>query len=176
MVFKEDGGFNYLETGEGKPIILLHGLMGSIENFGDMVKHISSSHKIYGLDLKLYTTPLSKTSVKTLADYLHSFMSHLKIEKATLLGNSMGGHIALIFSKLYPNMVNGMILTGSSGLYENSMGNTYPRRGDYDYIKRKTEEVFYDPKTATKELVDSVFEMANNRGSVIRVLALTNLR
>ena len=68
-------------------------------------------------------------------------------------------------------MVNGMILTGSSGLYENSMGNTYPRRGDYDYIKRKTEEVFYDPKTATKELVDSVFEMANNRGSVIRVLA-----
>jgi len=171
MIFKEDGGFNYLETGEGKPVILLHGLMGSIENFGDMVKHISSSHKIYGLDLKLYTTPLSKTSVKTLADYLHSFMSHLKIEKATLLGNSMGGHIALIFSKLYPNMVNGMILTGSSGLYENSMGNTYPRRGDYDYIKRKTEEVFYDPKTATKELVDSVFEMANNRGSVIRVLA-----
>ena len=58
MIFKEDGGFNYLETGEGKPIILLHGLMGSIENFGDMVKHISSSHKIYGLDLKLYTTPL----------------------------------------------------------------------------------------------------------------------
>ena len=105
-------------------------------------------------------------------------MNHLKIEKATLLGNSMGGHIALIFQNFIQTWLMVRILTGSLGLYENSMGNTYPRRGDYDYIKRKTEEVFYDPKTATKELVDSVFEMANNRGSVIiRVLKhMPNLR
>ena len=83
----------------------------------------------------------------------------------------MGGHVGLIFSKLYPEMVDGLILTGSSGLYENSLGNTFPRRGDYQYIKEKTEEVFFDPKTATKELVDSVFEMANTTESVIRLVA-----
>ena len=69
-------------------------------------------------------------------------------------------------------MVDGLVLTGSSGLYENSMGDTFPRRGDYEYIRKKTEEVFYDPKMATKDLVDKVFEIANNRNSVIRLLTM----
>ena len=62
----------------------------------------------------------------------------------------MGGHIGLIFTKEYPEMVNSLILTGSSGLFENAMGDSFPRRGDKDYIRKKTEEVFYDPKVATK--------------------------
>ena len=42
------------------------------------------------------------------------------------------------------------ILTGSSGLFENSLGNTFPRRGDKDYIRKKTQEVFYDPNVAAQ--------------------------
>ena len=68
----------------------------------------------------------------------------------------MGGHIA-DFSKEHPKMVDGMVLTGSSGLFENSLGNTFPRRGDKEYIRKKTQEVFYDPKVATDELVDRVY-------------------
>ena len=170
-MIKEEGQFKWLEEGEGTPIILLHGLMGGVENFGDMVFHISKKHKVYGLDLKLFEgSLLKKVSVKNLSDYLYDFMKYLDIKSATLLGNSMGGHIALIFSKEHTNMVDGMILTGSSGLYEDSMGDSFPRRGDYDYIKTKTEEVFYDPKVATKELVDKVFEIANDRISVLKLL------
>ena len=44
------------------------------------------------------------------------------------------------------------------------MGDSYPKRGDYEYIKKKTELTFYDPKTATKELVDEVFEITRNPG------------
>ena len=169
-MIKEEGKFKWLEEGNGAPIILLHGLMGGVENFGDMVNHISKAHKVYGLDLKLFEGSLLKVSVKNLSDYLYDFMQHLKIKKATLIGNSMGGHIALIFAKTNPEMVNGLILTGSSGLYEDSMGDSFPRRGDYEYIKRKTEEVFYNPKVATKELVDKVFEIANNRISTLKLL------
>jgi len=169
-MIKEEGKFKWLEEGEGSPIILLHGLMGGVENFGDMVSHISKKHKVYGLDLRLFEGSLLKVSVKNLSDYLYNFMQHLDIQSATLLGNSMGGHIALIFSKAHPEMVDGMILTGSSGLYEDSMGDSFPRRGDYDYIKRKTEEVFYDPEVATKELVDRVFKLANNRISTLKLL------
>lgn len=169
-MLKEDGRYKWIEEGEGNPIILLHGLMGGVENFGDMVTHISKEYKVYGLDLKLFEGSILKVSVKNLSDYLHGFMTHLNIKKAVLLGNSMGGHIALIFTKNYPHMVDGLILTGSSGLYEDSMGDSYPRRGDYDYIKRKTEEVFYDPLVATKELVDKVFEIANNRISILKLL------
>ena len=147
------GGFTYLEKGKGQPIILLHGLMGGVENFGEMVDFISNDYKVYGLDLKLFETPYLKCSVKNKAEYLLKFMNHLGIEKASLLGNSMGGHIGLIFTKLYPEKVDSLILTGSSGLYESAFGNSFPRRGDYDYIKVKTEEVFYNPKVATKDLL-----------------------
>ena len=168
---KEEGKFKWLEEGDGgQPIILLHGLMGGVENFGEMVDFISEEYKVYGLDLKLFEGSLLKVSVKSLSDYLYEFMNHLGLSTAILLGNSMGGHIALIFSKEHPEMVDGMVLTGSSGLYESAMGDSFPRRGDKDYIRTKTEEVFYDPKVATDELVDRVFEIANNRVSILRLL------
>lgn len=170
-MIKEEGKFKWLEEGtKGQPIILLHGLMGGVENFGEMVDFISEKYKVYGLDLKLFEGNLLKVSVKALSDYLHEFMNHLGIKSAVLMGNSMGGHIGLIFTKEHPEMVDSLILTGSSGLFEESMGNSFPRRGDKDYIREKTEEVFYDPKVATDELVDRVFEIANNRISVLKLL------
>ena len=168
---KEEGKFKWLEEGDGgKPIILLHGLMGGVENFGEMVDFISEEYKVYGLDLKLFEGSILKVSVKSLSDYLYDFMNHVGLSSAILLGNSMGGHIALIFSKEYPEMVDGMVLTGSSGLYESAMGDSFPRRGDKEYIRKKTEEVFYNPEVATDELVDRVFEIANNRVSILRLL------
>ena len=168
---QEDGKFKWLEEGEnGQPIILLHGLMGGVENFGEMVDFISKDYKVYGLDLKLFEGKLLKVSVKALSNYLCEFMNHIGLKSAVLIGNSMGGHIGLIFTKDHPEMVDGLILTGSSGLFESSMGNSFPRRGDKDYIREKTEEVFYDPKVATDELVDRVFEIANNRISVLKLL------
>ena len=169
---KKEGKFKWLEEGKsGRSVILLHGLMGGVENFGEMVNFISAEYKVYGLDLKLFEgRTLLKVSVKALSDYLHAFMNHLGLESAVLIGNSMGGHIGLIFTKDYPEKVDGLILTGSSGLFEESMGSSFPRRGDKNYIRTKTEEVFYDPKVATDELVDKVFEIANNRISVLKLI------
>tara|TARA_B110000914_G_scaffold217869_1_gene224486 strand:+ start:826 stop:1581 length:756 start_codon:yes stop_codon:yes gene_type:complete len=170
-MIKEEGKFKWIEEGEGgQPIILLHGLMGGAENFGEMVDFISKKYHVYGLDLKLFEGNILKVSVKNLSDYLCEFMNQLGLKSAVLIGNSMGGHIALIFAKDYPEMVDGLILTGSSGLFESSMGNSFPRRGDKDYIRVKTEEVFYDPKVATDELVNRVFDIANNRISVLKLL------
>ena len=171
-MIKEEGKFKWLEEGKGEqPIILLHGLMGGVENFGEMVDFISAEYKVYGLDLKLFEgRTILKVSVKALSDYLYEFMSLLSIESAVLIGNSMGGHIGLIFAKDHPEKVDALILTGSSGLFEESMGNSFPRRKNKDYIREKTEEVFYDPKVATDELVDRVFEIANNRISILKLI------
>ena len=168
----QKGKFRWLEEGDGEqPIILLHGLMGGVENFGEMVDYISAKYKVYGLDLKLFEgRNLLKVSVKSLSDYLNDFMNMLDLKSATLIGNSMGGHIALIFAKNHPTKVDNLILTGSSGLFEESMGNSWPRRGDKNYIRKKTEEVFYDPKVATDELVDKVFAIANNRMNLLKLL------
>ena len=169
----KEGKFSYVEAGEGQAIIVLHGLMGTLSNFDEVLHHFSTNgYKVIIPELPIYSLPLLKTNIKNLSKFLKEFLAFKNIDNVILLGNSLGGHIALYFTKLNLKNVAGLVLTGSSGLYEKSMGNTYPKRGDYEYIKVKTEEVFYNPKVATKEMVDEVFASVNNRHKVIRTLAI----
>jgi pimeloyl-ACP methyl ester carboxylesterase len=170
---KTEGKFTYAEAGEGPEIIILHGLMGALSNFEPTFNHLSKSgYKVLIPELPLYTLPLIKTNVKNLAAYLQDFLEHKNINQAILLGNSLGGHIALYFTKHYPEKVKSLILTGSSGLYENAMGGSFPKRGSYEYIEQKVKDVFYDPVVATKELVDNVYATVNDRVKVLKTLSI----
>ena len=165
--------YNYIEKGEGQVIILLHGLMGGLSNFKDVINFFSTkNYKVIIPELPIYSLPLKKTTVTAFSDFLEVFIEYKKLNNVIILGNSLGGHIGLIFSNKNPNLVKSLVLTGSSGLYENSMGESYPKRENYDYIKRKTQEVFYNPDVATKEIVDEVFETVNNREKLVRTLAI----
>ena len=170
---KTEGKFTYAEAGEGRAIIVLHGLMGALSNFDKTFEYFSArGYKVLIPELPLYTMPLIKTNVKSLAKFLHDFIAFKKLKDVILLGNSLGGHIALYYTKHFPEDVGGLVLTGSSGLYEKAMGDSYPKRGNYEYIEQKTKDVFYDPKIATKELIDQVYNIVNNRNSVIKTLAI----
>jgi pimeloyl-ACP methyl ester carboxylesterase len=170
---KTEGKFTYAEAGEGPAIIVLHGLMGALSNFGETFDYFSKQgYKVLIPELPLYTLPLVKTNVKNLAVFLKEFLAHKNIESAILLGNSLGGHIGLYFTKHYQEKVKALVLTGSSGLYEKAMGDSFPKRGNYEYIEQKTRDVFYDPAIATKELVDDVFAIVNDRNSVLKTLAI----
>ena len=165
--------FRYVESGVGQPIIILHGLMGGLSNFSGVINYFpSKKYHVIIPELPVYSMPILNTSVKSLSDYLHKFISFRKLQDIILLGNSLGGHVGLLFIKNYPKLVKGLVLTGSSGLYENNMGDGYPKRGDYEYIKKKSEAVFFDPKIASKEIVDRVFESVNDRNKLVRTLAL----
>jgi len=171
--FITEGKFSYAEEGEGQPIIVLHGLMGGLSNFEGVLNYFSKrGYKVIIPQLPIYTLPLLKTNVKNLSKYLKDFMAFKKINKAILIGNSLGGHIGLYFTKFNSKNVAGLVLAGSSGLYEKSLGDTYPKRGDYEYIKKKAEEVFYDPNVASKEMIDEVYASVNDRHKVIRTLAI----
>lgn len=170
---KSTGEFQYLDQGEGTPIIILHGLMGGLSNFSAVVSHFSQlNYRVIIPVLPLYDLPLLKTTVKAFAEYINDFITHLELYDVILLGNSLGGHIGLLHVKLFSSNVKALVITGSSGLYENSMGDSYPKRGDYEYIKKKAEEVFYDPEVATKEIIDEVFELVNDRGKLVKTLAI----
>ncbi|MCK0132625.1 alpha/beta hydrolase [Flavobacteriaceae bacterium F08102] len=171
--YKKEGKFNYLEAGTGRPIIILHGLMGNLSNFDGVFDHFSTKgYQILMPELPIYNLPLLKTNVKNLAKFILEFTTFKNLHDYILLGNSLGGHIALYYTKHYSKNVAGLVLTGSSGLYESSMGESYPKRGDYEYIKKKAQDVFYDPKVATKEIVDEVYESVNDRNKLIRTLAI----
>lgn len=169
----KEGKFNYYEAGEGTPIIVLHGLMGGLSNFDGVAQYFpKQGYKVIIPELPLYTQNILKTNVKAFAKFVNDFIVHKGLSRVILLGNSLGGHIALYHTKMYPENMLGLILSGSSGLYESAMGDSYPRRGDYNYIQKKAEEVFYDPKVATKEIVDEVYEIANDRIKLIKTLTI----
>jgi pimeloyl-ACP methyl ester carboxylesterase len=164
--------FRFIEEGEGQPLVLLHGLFGALSNFVDLVEYFKKHYKVVVPMLPLFDLDILHTSVGGLAKFVNRFLENRNYRNVHLLGNSLGGHVALIHVLKNPERIRSIILTGSSGLFESAMGDTYPKRGDYDYIKKKTELTFYDPKIATKELVDEVYEIINNRIKAIKIIAL----
>ena len=170
---KKEGKFNYIEVGEGQPIIVLHGLMGGLSNFAAVTDFFSANgYKVIIPELPIYSKSLLKTNVKSFAKYLYDFIEFKELNDVVLLGNSLGGHIGLYHTKMHPDKVKALVITGSSGLYESAMGGGYTKRSDYEVIKKKAQEVFYDPAVATKEIVDEVYETVNDRNKLIKTLAI----
>lgn len=169
---KEQGKFKYIEEGEGDTLVLLHGLFGALSNFKDLIDYFKQDYKVVVPMLPLFELDILHTTVGGLARHVQRFLEMRNYDHVHLLGNSLGGHVALVHVLKHPEKIRSLILTGSSGLFENGMGDSYPRRGDYEYIKKKTEVTFYDPAMATKELIDEVFEITRNRLKVVKIIAL----
>ena len=170
---KKEGKFTYSEIGEGRPIIILHGLMGGLSNFDGVIKAFSQNgYKLVLPQLPIYSQSLLNTNVKSFSKFLKDFIAFKNYKDVILLGNSLGGHIGLYYTKHFAERVSGLVITGSSGLYESAMGSGYTKRSDYNVIKAKAEEVFYDPAVATKEIVDDVFATVNDRDKLVKILAI----
>ncbi len=169
---KQDGKFSFIEEGNGETLMLLHGLFGALSNFQDLIEHFKQQYKVVVPLLPLLDMDLLHTSVGGLEKFVNKFIEHRGYTGIHLLGNSLGGHVGLVHILKHPEKIKSLILTGSSGLFENGMGDTYPKRGDREYIRNKTAYTFYDPAMATDELVDEVLEITSNRMKVIKIIAL----
>ncbi len=168
----EEDGFKYIEAGKGETLVLLHGLMGELSNWEPALDYFKANYHVIVPILPIYELPILTLGVKSLSKYLLRFLKFKKLNQVVLIGNSLGGHVGLVFTTAHQEYVKALVLTGSSGLYENAFGGSFPRRESYDYVREKVEFTFYDPATATKELVDEVFKSINDRSRVIRILAL----
>ena len=169
---KEESGHRYIEQGQGPVLLVLHGLFGALSNFSALLDHFSKDYRVVIPMMPIYDLPLLKTNVQQLADYIHSFIVFRKYERVMLLGNSLGGHVALVYTVEHQENVQALVLTGSSGLYENAFGGSFPRREDKEYIREKVALTFYDPAHATDELVAEVCEIIGDRNKLIRILAI----
>jgi 2-hydroxy-6-oxonona-2,4-dienedioate hydrolase len=164
--------YKFIEEGQGEPLLLLHGLFGALSNFADLVEYFKTKYKVIVPLLPLLELDIFHTTVSGLEKHVHGFIEARGYNHIHVLGNSLGGHIGLVHVLKHPEKIKSLTLTGSSGLFENGMGDSYPKRGDYEYIRKKTELTFFNPAMATKELVDEVFEITNNRLKVIKIIAL----
>ena len=169
---KQSGKFKYIEEGEGEPLVLLHGLFGALSNFKYLIEHFKTTNKVVVPMLPLFELDLLHTTVGGLKKFVNRFIEARDYNNIHLLGNSLGGHVALVYILKHPDRIKSLTLTGSSGLFENGMGDSYPKRGDKEYIRKKAQLTFYDPAMATDELVNECFDITNNRLKVIKVIAL----
>ena len=172
LLVKEEGDFKYVDEGQGPVLMLLHGLFGALSNWEGVVSHYSRHFRVIIPMLPIYEMPIKEAGLQGLREFVEQFVAMKKLEKMMIMGNSLGGHVGILYTLAHPDKVSKLVLTGSSGLFENTMGGSYPRRGSYDYIRERVAYTFYDPKVASKELVDEVFETTRSIPKCMRIVAI----
>lgn len=172
LVVKEEGEFKFVDEGNGPVVLLLHGLFGALSNWEGVTNRFSKNFRVLIPMLPIYEMPIREAGIDGLRKFVEEFVALKNLNDMIIMGNSLGGHVALAYTLKNPDKVRKLILTGSSGLFEDSMGGSYPKRGNYEYIKERVAYTFYDPKVATKELVDEVFETTNSIPKCMRIVAI----
>ena len=172
LVIQEEKGFQYVEQGQGPTLLLLHGLFGALSNFQQVFEGFAHRYRVIIPLLPIYEKTQAEASVDGLTAYVEEFVRVKDLSDLSLLGNSLGGHIGLVFTLRNPELVHTLTLTGSSGLFESGMGSGFPRRSSYEYIKERVAYTFHSPQTATKELVDEVFDIVSDNYKTLRILRI----
>jgi len=171
---KEVDGMRYAEAGSGSdatPVILLHGMMGTIENWEYLIPAVSKAgYRIICPILPMYTIPLKNANLQGVIDFVHRFTEAMGMQKAVVTGNSFGGHIAAMYAMQYPERVAALVLTGASGIYEVEMQSSVMRRNDKNYLRPRVEKTFFDPKHVTDELLDDVIDIITSREKALRLI------
>ncbi|NLU92144.1 alpha/beta fold hydrolase [Chitinophaga sp. Ak27] len=152
-------------------MLLLHGLFGGLSNWEGVVNHFSAQYDIHIPALPIYDEHPGD-NLEYLVQFLDQYITSAGLENVILVGNSLGGHVAILYTHRRPEKVASLVLTGSSGLYENTSMGSYPKRGSYDYIRERVAYTFYDPATATDTLVAEVFSTTTNARKCFRIVKM----
>lgn len=169
---KAEGKYKYIEEGDGPNLILLHGLFGALSNWDIVINEFKHKFKIYIPMLPIYDLPFRKVGLDALVDHLEGFVNMKKLDDLIIMGNSLGGHVALIYTLKCQERVKKLVLTGSSGLFENAMGGSFPKRGSYEYVKERAEYTFYDPNSITEAYIQEIFETTKSIAKCLNIVAI----
>lgn len=169
---KEVGKYKYIEEGSGANLVLLHGLFGALSNWDTVINKFKDKFRIIIPMLPIYELPFRKISLDSLVKHVEGFVDLKKLDNFTMMGNSLGGHLALIYTLKRQETVKELVLTGSSGLFENAMGGSFPKRGSYEYVKERAEYTFYNPKSISEEYIQEIFETMKSIPKCLNIVAI----
>ena len=163
---------SHIDKGKGEVIILLHGLFGALSNWKSVVDFFSKKYRVIIPKIPLTDVDVEDANLESLTKLVSKFITSNRLKNFTLIGNSLGGHIGLMYTIKNPNKVKQLVLTGSSGLYENSFGGSFPKRGDYGYINDRVNHTFYNPNILTKKYVDNIFDTLNDNAKCLNIITI----
>lgn len=152
-------------------LILLHGLFGALSNWNEVASHFNTEFDIHVPVLPIYEDRKGD-GLENMIQFLEDYIEHHKLGRPVLVGNSLGGHVAILYTHRHPEKVDKLILTGSSGLYENTSFGGYVKRSSLSYIRERVAYTFYDPVIATDELVNEVFQTLSENKKCLAILKI----
>src|SRR5438034_5535054 len=109
---------HYAEAGNGNPVILIHGLADNVTIWEPVIPALAARFRVIALDQIGFgrsDKPLLNYRVSTLVDFLDGFLTELKIERASLVGNSLGGWVAAAYALAHPERVERLVLSDAAG-------------------------------------------------------------
>ena len=153
----------------GPEIVLLHGLLGALSNWDSLFPLLENFSRPIGLHFPLLTAHRSEVKVKALTVFTEHLIRKRGIAPVTLCGNSLGGHVALRLALASPQLVDCLILSGASGLYEHSV-DALPVRPTTQYVREHMARVFVNKKFITDEAVAEIHGILNKRMNVLNII------
>lgn len=168
------------ESKSGAKIVFLHGLVGLNEHWEDVVRQICTAADCTMLELPLLALQGDDCHIDGATEIVAKFLTDHIVkpgapvsDRAILVGNSFGGHVALKLAIDHPHLVRGLILAGASGLIEKSIVSTIEIRPSKDWLRKKIEELFFDTSKMKESDLDRAFEALSNRGGARAMVKLS---
>jgi len=144
-------------------VVFLHGLFGRPAHFARVRVFLQKRVRTVALDLPIASGHGTIESVGDLVDFVSLQLVHLGTQRLVLVGNSLGGHVAVRVALAHPKSIAGMVLSGSSGLFDRGLERSIPRRPNRTWVAGKIAEVFHDPAFVTDSLVDEAHAILHDR-------------
>jgi pimeloyl-ACP methyl ester carboxylesterase len=179
---------HYQEKGSGTPLVLIHGYTSSVYSWKDVFEPLSKNFRVIAIDLKGFGftgKPDGDYTRRDQAMVVAHLLDYLKIEKAWLCGNSMGGEVSLNFALQNPQRVAGLILIDSAGVKVEGSSSLAPSyllipvigrvltalalRSD-KLVREGLEKSFYDRSKITDERVAAYYRPLQTRGGQLAAL------
>jgi len=167
---EEEPTFATVEQGQDGPtMLLLHGLFGALSNWEAVQPLMAKYCRTVAMQFPLITGHRSEVKVKALAAYVEYYIRKNDLGKVILCGNSMGGHVALRVALSSPELVDCMVLSGTSGLYEHTV-DSLPVRPNEKFIREHMARVFYQKQFITDEAVAEILGILGKRANHINLI------
>ena len=161
---------SYVEAGSGQPVVLLHGLGGDLTNWAFTIPAVAAKYRVIVPDQIGFgnsAKPQINYRVATMVDFLHAFLRKLGIERATLVGNSLGGWIGASYALAHPDRVDKLVLVDSAGFAYSGPREPLMALNPSTLAAQRAvlQAIFYNPGSLiTDGMLEMAFAMKMARG------------
>ena len=169
---------HYVVAGQGRPVVLIHGLGASVATWRDNLGPLAERHAVYALDLPGHgdsDKPDISYDAESMTEFVRAFVHHLSIETAALIGHSVGGGLALNLALTHPELVSHLVLVSSGALGRQVtlflrlvavrwIGELLTS-GRFDTTGMMLRQSFHDEGLITPELVDELRRTSSMPGA-----------